>query len=74
MKSHRKKMIAPIIITILIVAYYVVYFGLLIALIDGVGKYVLGIVPLLFAAIMVKVCIVRIKEIREGEEDDLSKY
>ncbi|MEE1243404.1 hypothetical protein [Frisingicoccus sp.] len=74
MKSHRKKMIAPIIITILIVAYYVVYFGLLIALIDGVGKYVLGIVPLLFAAIMVKVCIERIKEIREGEEDDLSKY
>lgn len=42
MKSHRKKMIAPIIITILIVAYYVVYFGLLIALIDGVGKYVLA--------------------------------
>ena len=74
MKSHRKKMIAPIIITILIVAYYGVYFGLLIALIDGVGKYVLGIVPLLFAAIMVKVCIERIKEIREGEEDDLSKY
>ena len=74
MKSHRKKMIAPIIITILIVVYYVVYFGLLIALIDGVGKYVLGIVPLLFAAIMVKVCIERIKEIREGEEDDLSKY
>ena len=74
MKSHRKKMIAPIIITILIVAYYVVYFGLLIALIDGVGKYVLGIVPLLFSAIMVKVCIERIKEIREGEEDDLSKY
>ena len=74
MKSHRKKMIAPIIITILIVAYYVVYFGLLIALIDGIGKYVLGIVPLLFAAVMVKVCIERIKEIREGEEDDLSKY
>ena len=74
MKSHRKKMIAPIIITILIVAYYVVYFGLLIALIDGVGKYVLGIVPLLFAAIMVKVCIERINEIRRGEEDDLSKY
>ena len=74
MKSHRKKMIAPIIITILIVAYYVVYFGLLIALIDGVGKYVLGIVPLLFAAIMVKVCIERINEIKKGEEDDISKY
>ena len=74
MKSHRKKMIASIIITILIVVYYVVYFGLLIALIDGVGKYVLGIVPLRFAAVMGKVCIERIKEIREGEEDDLSKY
>lgn len=74
MKSHKKKLIAPIIITIIIVAYYVVYFGLLITLIPGIWKYILGIVPLLFSVVMVKVCIERINEIRRGEEDDLSKY
>ena len=74
MKLHKKKMIAPIIITLAYVAYYVVYFDLLITLFDGIWKYVLGIIPLLFAVVMVKVCIERINEIRRGEEDDLSKY
>ena len=67
-------MIAPIIITVLLVIYYVVYFGLLISLVGGIWKYVLGVFPLLFGAVTVGVCIERIKEIREGEEDDLSKY
>lgn len=74
MKLHKKKMIAPIIITLLYVAYYVVYFGLLITLFDGIWKYVLGIIPLLLAVVMVKVCIERINEIKKGEEDDISKY
>ena len=61
-------------VTILIVLYYVVYFGFLISLLDGIWKYVLGIIPLAFSAVMVKVCIERINEIKKGEEDDLSKY
>ena len=69
-----KKMIAPILISVIIILYYVLYFGILIALLDGIWKYVLGIVPLLFAGVMIKVCSERIKEIKEGEEDDLSKY
>ena len=69
-----KKMIAPILISVIIILYYVLYFGILIALLDGIWKYVLGIVPLLFAGVMIKVCAERIKEIKEGEEDDLSKY
>lgn len=74
MKSHWKKMIAPIVVSIIIIFYYVVYFGLLITLLDGVWKYVLGIIPLVLSAVMVKVCIERINEIKEGEEDDISKY
>ncbi len=69
-----KKMIAPILISVIIILYYVLYFGILIALLGGIWKYVLGIVPLLFAGVMIKVCAERIKEIKEGEEDDLSKY
>ena len=69
-----KKMIAPILVTIIMVFYYIVYFGFLITLLDGVWKYALGIIPLVFSVVMVKVCMERIKEIKEGEEDDLSKY
>lgn len=74
MNMHRKKMIAPIVISVIVVLYYAVYFGLLIAALDGIWKYVLGIVPVLLSAVMVKVCIERIKEIKDGEEDDISKY
>ena len=72
--SNTKKMIAPIIVTVIMVLYYVVYFGFLITLLDVIWKYALGIIPLIFSGIMVKVCIERIKEIKVGEEDDLSKY
>ena len=69
-----KKLIAPIIVSILMVLYYVVYFGFLISLLEGVWKYALGIIPLAFSTVMIKVCIERINEIKKGEEDDLSKY
>ena len=69
-----KKLIAPNIVTILMVLYYVVYFCFLISLLEGVWKYALGIIPLAFSTVMIKVCIERINEIKKGEEDDLSKY
>ena len=74
MDSHKKKMRAPIIVSILMILYYVVYFGVLISLLDGVFKYALGIIPIVFAVVMIKVCIERINEIKGGEEDDISKY
>ena len=74
MKSHKRKILAPIIISVIIVLYYIVYFGILIALIDGIWKWLLGIIPLALSAVMLKVCIERINEIKKGEEDDLSKY
>ena len=74
MNEHRKKMIAPIIITILFVLYYAFYFTIIIALPVGIWKLFLGIIPVVLAVIMIYVCIQRIKEIKEGEEDDLSEY
>ncbi len=74
MNSHRKKMLPPIVVSVIIILYYVVYFGILITLLEGIWKYVLGIIPLIFSAVMLKVCIERIKEIKEGEEDDISEY
>ena len=72
--SHKKKIIAPIIISVIVVLYWVVYFGILITLLDGIWKIVLGIVLLALTTVMVKVCIERIQEILKGEEDDISKY
>ena len=74
MHNHKKKMIAPIVVTILMVLYYVIYFGMLITLVNGLWKYALGIIPLAFTVVMLKVCIERIREIKKGEEDDLSQY
>ena len=74
MKSHKKKALAPIIITVIMLLYYIAYFGFLISLLDVVWKYVLGIIPLAFSAVMIYVCIERINEIKKGEEDDISKY
>ena len=74
MNSHRKKMLPPIVVSVIIILYYVVYFGILITLLEGIWKYVLGIIPLIFSAVTLKVCIERIKEIKEGEEDDISEY
>lgn len=72
--SHKKKMLAPIIVTIIMVLYYIVYFGFLISLLDGIWKYTLGIIPLVFSGVMIFVCVQRINEIRKGEEDDISQY
>lgn len=75
MNNHEKKMIAPIIITILAIIYYVFYFCLLITLLEQVLlKLLFGVIPAALAATMIYVCVQRIKEIRSGEEDDLSKY
>jgi len=74
MDYDKKKMTAPIVITIIMTLYYVIYFGFLITLLDGIWKYALGIIPIIFSIIMVKVCIERINEIKKGEEDDISKY
>ena len=74
MKEKKKQFFAPIIVTVLMVAYYVIYFGFLITLLPGIWKYLLGIAPIALSAVMIKVCIERIQEIKKGEEDDLSKY
>ena len=74
MKNHKKKMLAPILVTVLMMLYYAAYFGFLISLVEGIWQYLLGIIPLVFMGVLIYVCIERIKEIKKGEEDDLSKY
>ena len=68
-------MIAPVIITVLLIIYFIIYFGLLIFAIDNmIIRILLGIIPLILGSTVIGLCIQRIKEINEGEEDDLGKY
>ena len=74
MNYSKKKMVAPIVVAIIMILYFVVYFSFLITLIDDIWKYILVIIPIIFSLVMIKVCIERIKEIKKGEENDISKY
>lgn len=74
MEVRKRKMLPPIVVSVIMILYYAVYFGFLISLLEGMWRYILGIVPLAFSILMIKVCIERIKEIKGGEEHDLSKY
>ena len=75
MNKHGKKMIAPIVISVIMVLYFILYFAILTVLIDNlIIKLALGVIPALSAVVMIFVCVQRIREIKGGEEDDLSKY
>jgi uncharacterized membrane protein (DUF485 family) len=75
MKGHSRKIIAPIIITILLVIY--LGFFILTGLSNpfSLAIKIIGIfIPLALIGVSVFVLVERIKEIRSGEEDDLSQY
>lgn len=75
-KKHRSKLIAPCIIVGILVLYYglIAGFFLLEPEIPAIAKWLLVIVPLALAGVAIAMLCERIKEIRSGEEDDLSKY
>ena len=76
MNDHKKKMVAPIIITVILVLYYLgfVVACVVIPEIPTIVKVIFGVIPVALAAVTINVLLKRIKEIRSGEEDDLSKY
>lgn len=75
MDKHTRKMIAPIIIAAILILYYAGFFILCMFIpIPPALKLLFGVVPLLLIGVLIYVLIERIKEIRSGEEDDLSKY
>ena len=72
----KRKLIAPIVISVLLCAYYI-GLGVLFMHIPELPGWVRGVaivVPLIFCGVMVSVLVQRIREIRSGEEDDLDQY
>ncbi len=73
--EHHKKMIAPVVISILLGAYIAIgVICLCISIIPIAVKLFLAVIPAALTGVLVFVLIERIKEIRSGEEDDLSQY
>ena len=71
--EHKRKMIAPIAVTVLFLAYLVAY-GIAIATATDWILLVFSVPLIGLGAGMVYSLISRIKEIRSGEEDDLGNY
>jgi len=74
---QKKKYIAPIIVTIFIALYYSVAAMLFYNYNDlpFLARMVLFVVPsIIIIVMMVVVLFERFKEIKKGEDDDLSKY
>lgn len=73
---NKKKMIAPIVITVIVVLYYLAFAWVCITmdLIPLFAKILGGIIPLFIAGLFIYVLIDRIKEIKNEDDDDLSKY
>ena len=75
MSNHGKKMIAPVVITILFLLYLLVYIVMLVREASTEPLVILMGVPLVLLGIGSVVTLFgRIKEIRSGEEDDLDNY
>ena len=75
MSHHGKKMIAPVVITILFLLYLLVYIVMLAREASTEPLVILMGVPLVLLGIGSVVTLFgRIKEIRSGEEDDLVNY
>ncbi len=74
--NHWKKMIAPIVVALVITLYYIgiAVFFVKIPGIPTLIKVLMVVIPLALAVVMTGVLIGRIKEIKGGEEDDLSQY
>lgn len=75
MRTNARKLIAPILITVILAGYLLGFSVLwtrlslpLAVMIPGVG------IPLALIGVSIFVLVERIQEVRSGEEDDLSKY
>lgn len=73
--NKKTKMLAPIIISLITVLFLLGYLTMLIWAAPSISLIIIGgIVLLALIGVMIAMLAERIKEIRSGEEDDLSKY
>ena len=70
-----KKVIAPIMVTIILIVYFSLFILGILSVPEILWMGIIGIIiALIFIGISIYNLVERIKEIRSGEYDDLSKY
>ena len=77
LKKQTKKMIAPIVITVIVISYFMFYIWLGFAESGDIPllmKILLIVVPSGLIVLMVYLLFERVNEIKEDDDDDLSKY
>jgi uncharacterized membrane protein len=75
MKKNAVKLIAPLMVTLGLVAYFTGMLSTSFRItLPPVGRIIAIAVPLALIGVSIYVLIERIKEIRSGDEDDLGKY
>ncbi|MDD5016704.1 MAG: hypothetical protein PHO15_01230 [Eubacteriales bacterium] len=75
MKKHTKKLIAPVVITAILVLYLCALVVTWAYIPVSLAVKIIGaVIALALIGVSLYVLIQRIKEIRSGEEDDLSQY
>ncbi len=74
--SHLGKMIAPIVIAIIYIVYFIIWFiaSVKVMMLSPIAIIMGAVIPLILCLVIVHVTKQRIDEIRSGEEDDLSQY
>lgn len=77
LKKQTIKMIAPIVISVLVISYFIFYLWL--GLADSgelpiLVRILLIVIPIGLIVLMVYLLIERMKEIKEDDDDDLSQY
>jgi len=75
MTTHSKKIASVIIILFCLLAYSILYVLIITKLnFSIIRKVCLSAITVIVAVMIVNVSVERIREIKKGEEDDLSKY
>jgi len=74
MTNHGKKIIAPVVVTICLIAYNILIAGLISFDMPDIIRITIAAVSVIVSVVLICVLIQRIKEIKKGEEDDLGKY
>ena len=75
MSPRKKKMIVPIVITVLFLIYLLIYAVVIAGTVEFTPLLILPAIPLsVLGTAMIMVLRDRIREIKGGEEDDLSNY
>ena len=75
MKLHTKKLIAPVVVTVIMLAFLAAYIALCAMFIMPVAVKIVGIgILIALAGVSIYVFVERVKEVKGGEEDDIGKY